>query len=147
MLDKKVLHSVLQLSMEEPASYTNDIRDRNRTIECGQFDLSEEVHSQMSRTHRILNPIDEATSNGSQARFRGQGIEPDYLRSHQNTAGVTTPAAFHIAPNQIYGSPHSTSRQLRMQLTQIYHAELEAESTKGTLSHSTAAVDYRAALD
>jgi len=108
----------------------------------------------MSRTHRILNPnssqqyyIDEATSNGSQARFRGQGIESDFKRRHQNTAGLTTPAAFHIAPNQIYGSPHSTSRQLRMQLTQIYHAELEAESTKGTQSHSTATFDYRAALD
>ena len=35
VLDKKVLHSVLQLSMEEPGSYTNDTRDRNRTIECG----------------------------------------------------------------------------------------------------------------
>lgn len=34
-----------------------------------------------------------------------------------------------------------------MQLTQIYHAELEAESTKGTQSRSTAAFDYRAALD
>lgn len=101
----------------------------------------------MSRTHRILNPIDEAASNGSQARFRGQGIEPDYLRSHQPTAVMTTPAAFHMAPNPIYGSPHSTSRPLRMQLSQIYHAEVEAESTKGTQSHSTAAIDYRAALD
>ena len=34
-----------------------------------------------------------------------------------------------------------------MQLTQIYHAEVEAESTKGTQSHSTAAIDFRATLD
>lgn len=98
----------------------------------------------MSRTHRILNPIDEATSTGSQARFRGQAIDSSYQRSHQNTAAVTTPAAFHMAANQIYGSPHSTSRQLRMQLTQIYHAEVEAESTKGTQSHSSA-FDYKPA--